>query len=327
MKGSKALVRSLVYSLAAVSVMAALSGTAQAQDKYPSRAIVSISPLTGGAPDAMQRLIADSIRQRTGAQVVVEARPGAGGGVAALAVANAAPDGYTVGLTFSGALVVNPLVNKDIKYDALTSFVPISLVARGGAILVSGPKFAPNNMAELVKAAKAPNQLPFRLGFVSLSNRLAMISIADYAGIKFLEVPFSTGAQMHTAVQNGDVDLIIEATGSVYGMIKEGRMKGIATGDKTRDPLFPEVGTISEALPGQLMTYWFGMVAPAKIAKDRAAWLEKEINTSLQDPQIKARMYTAGINIIGGSAKALHDEILSSQATFGKVVEKHHITQ
>src|SRR5476649_1485274 len=128
---------------------------------------------------------------------------------------------------------------------------------------------------------------------VSLSNRLALISIADYAGIKLQDVPFSTGGQMHAAVQNGDVELIIEATGSVYGMVREGRMKAIATGDKTRDPLFPEVGTISEALPGQFMTYWFGMIGPAKLPRDRAAWLEREINTSLQDPLIKGRMYTA----------------------------------
>jgi tripartite-type tricarboxylate transporter receptor subunit TctC len=309
-----------------VAVAAAAMQPVHAEDKYPSHTILFISPLTGGAPDAMQRMIAESIRQRTGATVVVEARPGAGGGVAALAVANAAPDGYTVGMTYSGALVVNPLVNKDIKYDPVTSFAPLSLVARGGAILVSGAKFPPSNMAELVKAAKAAPQ-PYRVGFVSLSNKLALISIADYAGVKFQDVPFSTGGQMHAAVQNGDVELIIEATGSVYGMVREGRMKAIATGDRTRDPLFPEVGTISEALPGQLMTYWFGMIAPAKTPKDRANWLEREINTSLQDPLIKGRMYTAGINVIGGSAKALAEEIASSRTQFAKVVDKYHITQ
>lgn len=298
---------------------------ANAQDKYPSHTILFISPLTGGAPDAMQRMIADSIHTRTGANVVVEAKPGGAGAVAAVAVANAVPDGYTLGLNFSGALVASPLANKDLKYDPLKSFAPISLVARGGAILITAPNFPAKDMGGLIKAARAAQQ-PLRVGYASLSNRLALIGMADTEHVKFLEVPFSTGAQMQAAVQNGDVDIIVEAPGSVYGMVKDNRLKAIATGGKTREPLFPDVPTISETLPGQYMTYWFGMVAPAKTPADRVAWLEREVRAALEDPQIKARMYTAGINVVAGSGKALTDEMTANQAQFSKIVEKYHIT-
>jgi tripartite-type tricarboxylate transporter receptor subunit TctC len=319
-------VRSFVCTLAALGCALSM-GYAQAQQKYPSKNILLLSALTAGAPDALQRSIADSINTRTGANVVVEPRPGAGGAVAAAAVANAEPDGHTIGLTFSGPLIATPMVNKDIKYDPLKSFAPIALVARGGAIIVSNTKVPANNFVELLKLAKSRPDQPLRIGYASLANRLALLSFADVAKVKFLDVPFNTGTSMHTAAIAGDLDLLIEAPGSVYGLIKDGRLKAIATGDKTREPLYPQVGTISEVLPGQLMTFWFGMVAPAATPKDRLAWLEREVLASLEDPRIKARMFTAGINVLAGSSKALTDEIKSTREQFAKVVKQYNITQ
>ena len=302
------------------------TNAAQAQQKYPTKNIVLLSALTTGAPDAMQRSLAESINARTGATIIVEPRSGAAGAVATLAVANAEPDGYTIGLTFSGPLIASPLINKDIKYDPIKSFAPISLVARGGSILVASPKLPASNFAELIKLAKTRSE-PLKVGYASVANKLALLAVADAAKVKFLDIPFNTGTAMQTAVINGDLDIIIEAPGSVYGLIQQGRMKAIATGDKTREPLFPEVGTIGEVLPGQGMTFWFAMVAPAGTPPDRLAWLEREVLASLQDPRIKARMYTAGINVIGGSSKMLADEIRVFQDRFGKIVKQYNITQ
>lgn len=312
--------------LAGVLFIALAGSGVHAQQKYPSKNITLISALTAGAPDVMQRSVAESIAARTGATIIVEPRPGATGAVATAAVANAEPDGYTIGITFSGPLIANPLVNKDIKYHPVKSFAPISLMARGGAIMIASPKLPASNLAELLKLAKSRPE-PIKVAYASLANKLALLSLADAAKVKFLDVPFNTGTAMQTAVINGDVDISIEAPGSVYGMVKDGRLKAIVTGDRTREPLFPDVGTIGEVVPGQDMTFWFAMLAPAGTPKDRLAWLERETRAALDDPRIRARMFTAGINVIAGSSKALADEIAATSERFARVVKQHGITQ
>lgn len=312
--------------LGAIALGAALVIQDARAQAYPSKTIAILTPVTAGAPDLMQRAIADSISTRTGVKVVIEPRTGAQGALVAITVANAQPDGYTVGIVTSGALVATPLVNKEIKYDPIKSFRPVALLVRGGAILISAPKFPANNLAELIKLARTSAE-PVKVAWASLANRLALLAMADAAKIKFLDVPFNTIAQMNAAVLSGDVDIIIQAPGSVYGMVKEGRFKPIATGDKTRDPLFPEVGTISEVLHGQFMNFWFGMVAPAGTPADRVTWLERETIKSLDDSQVRARMYTAGMNVVAGSAKALAEEIVTTNRQFARVVREHNISQ
>lgn len=323
MKRRPFVVRAAVAALVASGLVA---GTAQAQQKFPSKNVTILTPLTGGAPDLLQRSIAENITQRTGVTVVVEPRPGAAGALAAVAVSNAEPDGHTIGMTYTGPLILTPLVNKDIKYDPVKSFTPIALMVRGNAMIVANPKLPAKNMAEVLKLAKSGGE-PLRVGYASLANRVQMISIADQAKVKFLDVPFNTGAAMHAALMSGNLDLLVEATGSVYGLIKDGRMKAIATGDKARDPLYPDVGTVAEVLPGQNLTFWFGMIAPAGVPKDRVAWLEREITASLEDSRLRGRLYAVGFNVVAGSARAFADEIKATTERVGKVVREHNITQ
>lgn len=323
MKRRTFVMRAVTAALAAAGLVA---GAVQAQQKFPSKNITIITPLTGGAPDLLQRSVAENISQRTGVTVVVEPRPGAAGAVAAAAITNVEPDGHTIAMTYTGPLILTPLVNKDIKYDPVKSFTPISLMVRGNAMIVANPQLPAKNMAEVLKLAKSRSE-PLRIGFASLANRVQIISIADQAKVKFLDVPFNAGAPMHAALMSGNLDLLIEATGSVYGLIKDGRMKAIATGDKARDPLYPDVGTVAEVLPGQNLTFWFGMVGPAGVPKERAAWLEREITAALEDSRLRGRLYAVGFNVVAGSGKAFADEIKSTTERVSKVVREHKITQ
>ena len=309
----------------AVLAAMALAHPVNAQQKYPEKNVVVISPVTAGAVDVLLRGIAEGVAKRSGTTLVIQPRPGAFGSIAAGAVASAEPDGYTIGIVAPGPVVVNPLVNKDIKYDQ-KSFAPIALLVRGGSVLVGSPKLPASNFAELLKLAKSRAE-PLRVGYNGLAIKIALLGIEDAANVKFLQVPFGTPAGMQAAAISGDLDLMIESPGSPYALVQEGRLKAIAAGGKTREPLYPKVGTIAEVLPGQGITFWLGMVAPAATPKDRLAWLEREIRASLEEPLIKARMYTAGFNVVAGSSKAFADEIRASSEQLTKVVKKYGITE
>ena len=297
-----------------------------AQSDFPTKSITLITPGTAGAPDVLIRSVAEGIRTRTGATVAVESRVGAAGAIAAVAIASAKPDGYTIGMLYSGALIASPLVNKDLNYDPIKSFEPISMLARAGTIWVAAPSFPANNFAEVLKLAKS-RSAPLSVSIGSMANKLALLAIADAAGVKFLEVPVTTSASLHGAILSGSLDIGLEAPGSVLGFIKEGREKALVTGDLTREPLYPDVGTINDVLPGKTMTIWFALLAPAGTPKDRLALLERVTRGSLDDPQMKAKISAAGFNVVGGASKDLADEIRATRDQFEKVVRQYGISQ
>ena len=181
----------LIWLLAAMVLIGAIAvpRIARAQD-YPSKNITMLLPFTGvGAPDVLARSLAESIQARTGKTVIVEPRPGGAGAVAMGMIAKAEPDGYTVGMTYAGALIVSPLTVKGLTYDTFRDFTPIGLLITAGNVVVAGANS--RSFPDVIRYAKA-NPGKVSVGYVGLGTRIAILVMASKLGVKFLEVPFQS---------------------------------------------------------------------------------------------------------------------------------------
>ena len=308
--------------LKGAGLLVALSTVAAAQD-YPTKPVRLIIPFPpGGSNDVVGRLIATKLSERLGKQVVVDNRGGAGGVIGTEVTANAAPDGYTLGM-ISIAHAVNPWLYK-LSYDPIKSFSPVAVLATGPNVLAINPSLGVNSVKELIALAKSkPGDIQYASAGVGSFQHLGGELFKLEAGVDMLHVPFKGGGPSMVDVIGGHTKLLFSSLVQTTPHLKSGKLKALGTGGKTRSSILPDVPTIAEAgVPGYEATNWWGIVAPAGTPAPIIAKLHKEIAAVQQSPEVKQQFARQGASILQMSTPEFTAFIQTEMTKWGRVVKE-----
>ena len=242
----------------------AFSTSVLAQD-FPAKPITFVVPFAAGsATDQLARAIGQSVTEQTKQPVVIDNKPGASGFLAAQQVVKAAPDGYTVFITTNTTHAANEHLFKSLPYDPVKDFAPVTLLGKGGQIMVVNPKVPAKNVAEFIALAKKdPGKLSFGSG--SSSSRIAGELFQQMAGVQLLHVPYKSNPLAITDLLGGQIDMMITDTATGLPQVKANKVRALGVSGTKRSPLAPDIPTIDEAgVKGYEMSYWFAAYVPAK---------------------------------------------------------------
>jgi len=280
--------------LAAGSLLAPRSFAA---DAWPSRLIRFVIPFPpAGANDVIGRIMADKLSKALGVTVVVENKPGAGGTIGAAAVAKADPDGYTIMIGYIGNLGYAPTIYGNLPYDPVTSFEPVSLVAKVPNVLVVNPSLPIHNVAELIAYTKAnPGKMTYSSGGNGTAAHIGMAYLCHETGISMVHVPYRGTAPSITDLISGQVQVTMTGWPGAGPFVKSGQLRAIGMSSLVRVPYAPEIPTIAESgVPGFEAVQWYGIVAPAKTPEPIVARLNREIAGMLNAPDLASYLTNEG---------------------------------
>jgi tripartite-type tricarboxylate transporter receptor subunit TctC len=297
------LIRSTLAVLMAATL---LGGAAQAQGQdgvkdFPNKPIrLVVGFAAGGIADLGARLLGDHITRETGQPVVVENRTAAAGTIAALTVAKAPADGYTLGLVLSGQLVINPFVQKQMPFDVLKELVPVAALGEAPQMIAINAEVPAKTLKELVALAKAK---PGSLNYGSAGHgSLPHLSAAEFvrqAGIAMVHVPYKGNAPATADLLAGRIQLLSSSIGGLQPGLDAGKTRLLLVATKARLPYIPDVPTSAEAgIPNYLMTVWLGLVAPAGTPQPIVDRLHTLVQGMLKDPAMVKRMAGAAIEVM-----------------------------
>src|SRR5437660_1203037 len=246
----------------AIAAMLAVALPAAHADTYPSKPIKLIVPFpAGGTTDVLARVVGQELTKSWGQQVIIDNRPGAGGNIGADAVAKSAPDGYTLVMGTVGTHGINVSLYKNMPYDAVKDFTPITQVASVPNLLTVNPQVPVKSVKELIDYAKAnPDKLTFASSGNGTSIHLSGEMFKSMTGVQMRHVPYKGSAPAVTDLLGGHVDLMFDNMPSVIQHVKDGKLRGIAVTTAKRSPAAPDIPTIAESgVPGFEATSWFGI--------------------------------------------------------------------
>jgi tripartite-type tricarboxylate transporter receptor subunit TctC len=298
------------------------AATSASAADYPTRPIRMIAPFTPGSPvDVTARLLAQHLSIALKQSVVVENRPGAGTTIGMKAASIAEPDGYTL-LFQSSSFVVAPAMYKNLDYDPLKSFTPVSNVAWGSWVTVVPPSLPVHDARELMAYAKAhPDTLNFGYG-QGTAPQLVGEWFNKTNGLAIASVPYKGGMQAITDMLGGTIQLNIGTTSTLLPLIREGKIRAIAQWGKTREADLPDVPTMIESgFPGLSLGFWAGLWAPAGTPPAIIEQLNRAANAALGSPEMKQAMTRLGISPSLGSVKDFADFIADEAPKWAKIVE------
>lgn len=294
---------SVVRSLLAAPLIAtfARASPLAAQGGYPSRAVRIIVPFAaGGGADVVARALAQTLSERLGQQFVVDNRPGGAGNIGTEVAARAAPDGYTLLLT-GPSHVINAYLFRQLPFDPLHGFAPISLLTAAPYVLVASPSLPARSFGELIALARSsPAPLAYGSAGNGTAGHLAMEIIKAETGIDLAHVPYRGSPQLLTDLMAGRVAIAFDNVLSSSPGIAAGQLRALAVSGSRRTPSLPEVPTVAEAgLPGFEVTVWQGALVPAGVDPNITRLLSMEMAIGIQSAEMRARLSTLGVEAIG----------------------------
>jgi tripartite-type tricarboxylate transporter receptor subunit TctC len=282
------------FALVIAALVPASPMTARADD-YPSKPIkllVGASP--GGTTDTMARAIAQPLSVSLGKPVLVENRPGAGGNLAADAVAKSAPDGYTLLVSFTSH-TINATLYPKLPFDPIADFTPISMISTVPSLLVGNPKLPAQNLQELIAMAKAkPDTLTIAIGGIGSSLHLAGDQFKMMADTRILNVPYKGTAPALTDVLGGQVDMMFISLVTGTAQVRAGKLRAYGVTTAQRQPSFPDLPAIGEVVKGFESTAWFGVFGPAHLPADITDKLNAALVAALKDPKLRSQLEAEG---------------------------------
>jgi tripartite-type tricarboxylate transporter receptor subunit TctC len=293
-----------------VSAAAWLAAGASAQTQ-PTRILVGAP--AGGSTDTLARTLASELARLLGKAVIVENRPGAGGNIAAEAVAKAAPDGNTLLMSFTSH-AINASLYPSLPFDPVKDFTPLTCVATSPSVLVAHPSVPAKDVRELIALAKAkPGKLNFAIGSVGSSLHLAGDLFKMQSGVFIVNIPYRGTAPAIQDVIAGQVELMFAAIGNAQAQVKAGRLKALGVTSARRLAAFPNVPAIAEALPGYESSAWFGLFGPARMPPDLAKRVSDAARQAIATPEVRRRLDAEGAVPVGNSpeefSRFVQDEI------------------
>ena len=290
------------------------AGSVKTTNKYPSKAVkIIVSYPPGGSTDIVARILFQQISESTGQQFIIENRAGAGGNIGAELVAHSPADGYTL-LIATTAHAINMSLFKQLGYDIQQDFVPVSLLTQGPLVLVANPKFAANNVHELIALAKGGTPISFASSGNGQSTHLSAELFNSMAGIKMQHIPYKGSAPALSDVMAGQVEVMFDTTLSAMPFIKAGKLKALGVTGSQRSQAAPEIPTIAESgLNGYEVFAWNGVLAPAGTPKAVIVQLNEEIKKAMLNPNVREKFNAQGFAGIGNSpehfSSFLKDEV------------------
>ena len=317
---------------ALLSIILALFGAmlpqaSQAQD-FPAKTVRLVVPFPpGGIADALARILGEGMSKSFNQQVVVENRPGAGGNLAASAVATAPADGYALFLGLISTHAINVHLYQQLPYDPIKDFQPIGRVAQAPLLLVVPPSLPVKSVAEFIAHAKAnPGKLNYGSAGNGSASHLAGIELGARAGVPITFVPYKGGVPALTDVAAGQAQALSIAMLSTYPFVKGGKLKLIAVMSSARLSFLPDVPTVAEVgFPGFVAGQWQAFYGPKGLSKEIAERLRAESTLFFNLPDVKRRFAEQGAEVATGTAEELNRFVASERAKFDRLVKDHNI--
>ena len=306
-----------------IALLATFSSAVHAQT-YPTRPVRFIVPYPpGGTTDIVARGIAVKLSERWSQQFVIDNRGGASTMIGADLAAKSAADGYTLLLATQTTLSINPQAFKQVPYDVLRDFAPVTLTVYVPYILAAHPSFQGKSIQDLITLAKAkPGSIAFGTPGTASTNHVAGALLETMAGIKLLHVPFKGAGPALTATLSGEVPLVITGIATLLPQVKSGRARFIAFLGEKRHPTIPDVPTTGEAgLKGYEGGTWFGVVTRAGVPRDIVQMLNKEIIAALNTPDLRERLTAIGFDVRTNTPEEFARFMKDDMARVAKVIK------
>jgi len=294
-------------------------------DDYPTRPITLIVPFPpGGSTTVMARNVADKMSAALGQPVVVENRGGAGGTIGTRSVAKAAPDGYTILLSYTATMAIAPSMNVNAGYDPRKDFVPIGMIGFAPNVLVVHPSLPARSVAELIAYAKAaPAPVQYGSPGVGTVNHLAGEYLASETGVKLQHVPYKGNGPAMGDLLGGHIPMMFVPIPVALGNVKAGTLRGLAITTAKRSGLLPDLPTLAESgVPGFDVALRYGLMAPTGTPPAVIARLNRELNAALATEDVKQRLATEGAEALPGTPEAYAADVDADEKKWSGLVKK-----
>ncbi len=316
--------RRFLHLAAGAAVLPAVSRVARAQ-AYPARPVRLIAPFPpGGSIDLTARLIGQWLSERLGQQVVVENRPGAGGNLGSEAAINSPPDGYTL-LLCSVANAISATLYDKLNYNFL-DVAPVAGISRAPNVMVVHPSVPVKTVPEFIAYAKAnPGKINMASSGIGTSIHMSGELFKTLTGINMQHVPYRGSAPMLVDLLSGQVQVAFDNTQPSLPHIKAGTLRALAVTTATRSQALPDLPTIGDFVPGYEASTWNGVCAPKNTPAEIVDKLNREINTGLADPKLKAQLAEMGAWVLPGSPADCRKLIADEVEKWGKVIRAGNI--
>lgn len=315
--------RNWLAMLGIASTLAVSAASPAAEAAYPDkpiRLLVGFPP--GGGTDMLARYVAQQLGKSLAQSVVVENRGGANGVIATTELSRSAPDGYTLMLTISSH-ITNGLLYKDLPYDVLKDFTPISVVATSPFVLLANPALPANSVAELIALAKAkPGSINFGSPGNGSTQHLSHELMNQMAGVQMTHVAYRGGGPAMNDLLSGQVSLMFLTTVQSLPFLQDKRLKALAVSSDKRAAVLPNVPTVAETVPGYDSDVWFGVIAPAGTPPAIADKLGKDIAGIVHRPETQKWLAQQGAVPVGGTPAEFAALMKSEYAKWADVFKK-----
>jgi tripartite-type tricarboxylate transporter receptor subunit TctC len=303
---------------------AALPAAAQDWPAKPVKIVVPFGP--GSTPDVVARLVADHLQKKLGQPFIIDNKPGASGNIGTDAVAKAAPDGATIGVSIGGPLAINTLLFSKLPYDPKTDIAPITQLVTQPSVLAVNSKIMVNSAAELIALLKRdPGTFNFgSIGNGSLSH-LAMEAIALLSGTPMVHIPYASSPAAMTAIIRGDVQMGCLPAISVTPHAGSGAIKILAVSTAKRSPYLPDIPTLKEAGIDVDADAWMGMIAPAHTPEALVARIQREVVEAIGTAAVREKLAAQLMEPVGNSPAEFRARIEGEIVRWGPVIKAANI--
>ncbi len=314
---------SLIARAIAFSAFGLLAlGSAHAQD-YPTKPITLIVPFAaGGGSDLVSRLVGKHLGERLGQTVVIENRGGAGGNIGMTAGSRAAPDGYTLTIITQN-ITVNPHMYKQMPFDPLNGFQLVTNIVKYASMLVSYPGLPAKNVAELIAHAKTlPAGLTGGHGGIGGQGHLGMLMFGKMAGVKIEYVSYRGEGPVLVDLISGRTHLTVQSIGGLGDHHKAGTLRALGVTSLKRSPLFPDIPTVAETVPGYELTGWYGIGAPPGTPMPIVNKLRNEIRAVLQIPAVRDDFLSKGYELVADTPEEFGRQLRGDYQKMKAIIEE-----
>ncbi len=314
--------------LAVATALIALGSAVASAQSYPTRTVTVIVPFPpGGSVDGVARILVDKLNQTMGAHFIVENRAGgASGTVGANVVAKADPDGYTL-LETASLQAASPFIYKDLPFDVVKDFTPVTLIAAGPLIVSTTPSMPANNLKDFFDLVrKNPQKYTFGNTSLGSASNLVVELLKREAGVDTLDVTYKGTGPTLTDLMSGQIQLTADPMLSSLPLAQSGRIKALAITSLKRQAAAPEIPTVEESgLPGFDFESWYGLWGPKNLPPDLTDKLQKAVVGVLAEPDVKQRLATLGFEAIGSTPDYFAKYIADEMAKYGKIIHDANI--
>ena len=313
-----------ILALFAAALLVSLSANAQdPAASFPSKTIRIFGQGTGSTADYLSRYVAQKLGERWGQPVIVDSRSGAGGTIPTDAVAKSPPDGYNLVMGHIGPMVsAVTLYAKNLPYDPVRDFEPVTMVGQGVVVLVVNPAMPVSTALEFVAYAKQKGDLSYSSAGNGSTSHLAGELLKRVTGVPLQHIPYRSAGNALTAMLTGEVQVSFLSPLTAHAQLKAGKVKALAVSSATRFAGSPDIPSAVEAgIPGMDVKLWFGLFAPAKTPKTVVAKLNREIGDILRSPETQETFLKQGVAATPGTPEELGEWVKSELARWTPIIQ------